>query len=201
MTISFKPALGETLHVPVLPPPLTSAIPLQFYAKLSNQDYDALKLNGAKLQLWSDIVSSDWSSLDFKDVEEDIGSYFDMATVALIDPGLEEHRIKRKLMILQFSVSIPPQGIGPYSSDFSFTYRIFYPNGDLTWLGDYQHDGSLILGYNGVSHPGFSLKQGWSRDLSGDGGVYSLDDYAKDKEIAELVIPSYYRAWAIGKDK
>lgn len=127
MTISFTPALGEIVRIPVTADAVS--VRLRFTAVLLVRDYRYYERNGAKLQIWSDIPTINevdgWKAFDFEDPKDG-----------------EELEQDYDQVILPFAVNAP---VKPGTKFFSFTYRILYPTGKVHWLGVPDRNGAFIV--------------------------------------------------------
>ncbi|KAJ6627267.1 hypothetical protein B0H10DRAFT_1996298 [Mycena sp. CBHHK59/15] len=177
MHIAFSPALGETIHVAVPTRTRPSAVQLHFTATLSSAaDYEQFSAGRAKLQV---------CDFDVHFTEPDSHH-----TLSLL-PGDGPLNGGSKRLSLEFSVPLSGQ------SRFSFTYRLVYPSGETKWLGQYGHNGTLVLDRKDAEP--VSLGEGW---VSSD-DAYIWDSggrVVQSLEVAKLIHPADYMAFAVAKN-
>jgi hypothetical protein len=133
MMLLFSPAQGERVTVDV--PPHSSSIELQFSAAFASlEDEREARLDGVKVELWSDIsmahgMGGQWGALGFEweSNHTDSGKFL---------AGISEGP-----MVLYLRTRILISG----RSQVQYTYRLVYPSGKIKWLGDYEHDGVLVF--------------------------------------------------------
>lgn len=202
MHIQFSPALGEALQVSASRG--DAPIVLNFTATLSTEDHDVLSRDGAKVQLWSDIpLNAKWSELDFQDVKPlDVAEAAWSSTqtvVSLCRPA----NIGDKAQDLQQGCALSLKLFVPRVNDgqphqYSFTYRLAYPSGEIRWLGQFGENGIIVI--DSQNHPDMILGEEWTR--SNTGYEWNTGGRAVDGlEAARLATPSDYVAWAIGKEE
>jgi hypothetical protein len=119
MTITFAPALGETIDISA-----PSSIFIDFEAILSRP----LK-QGERLQLWSNLPTPSLSP----------GSWG--AQDLLPRDGLPQTLALRANCPLELEQDSTSQ-------KFSFTYRIVRPSGQIEWLGQYGQNGRIVVHRN-----------------------------------------------------
>ena len=185
MLITFNPALGDTIHIARPPPfPLSQPTLFRFTARLSAHDYHELVQAKARVELWSDLPhdnGSGWGKLEFS---ESWNSALDTSS----------HQVKT----LDLSVSIPATST---TSRFSFTYRVTYPSGNISWLGAFGQNGSLILkqGEDNMVY-GLVLREGWREDNTQESWIFEIPEGLSSMEVANMENPSIFRIWALSKD-
>lgn len=167
-----------------------------FTAELSALDYDQLVKDGGCVQLWSDIFRQDenaiaWQAVDF----EDSASRF--TTALLVDNSPSQ---KTSVKILSLSISLPLSN--NTIRQFSFTYRIAYSSGDITWLGAFGQDGVLTLNQS-HSDPfgGIHLHAGWTSGPVQHCRVIEIKDVVNSLEVAIMDNLSEYRVCALGSNR
>lgn len=191
MLITFNPPLGDTIHIarPALFP-LSQPIVLLFTAQLSAHDYRDLVQQKARVELWSDLPrdnESGWGKLEFSE---------SWNNSALDDSSqIQDNQVKT----LDLSVTIPAATSA--TSRFSFTYRVTYASGQITWLGAFGQDGLLIFKQeNNVVH-GLVLRQGWREDNTQASRIFEIPEGISSMEIANVETPSKFRICALSKDE
>lgn len=196
MHISFTPALGETVQVPVDPRPHTTTVDLHFSAALSARDYDDLSKDNVKMQVWSDIPvggrhAGEWGELDFEVPKR---SVHPPPSFSLLTAHHNKHHdeVQRNTLSLKFSISLEGQ-----HARFSFTYRLLYPSGEIKWLGEFGNNGTLVLN---KTTSRLVLGEGWS--LKNDASSWNTRGrLVEDLEVARVAHFSDYTAWAVSEDR
>lgn len=188
MLITFNPPVGDTIRIarPALFP-LTQPIVLLFTAQLSAHDYNDLVQQEARVELWSDLPrdqESGWGKLEFSESWND--SALDCSS------QIQGNQVKT------LDISVPIPAATSATCRFSFTYRITYTSGHITWLGAFGQDGLLIFEHNAVY--GLVLRQGWREDDTQESRVFEIPEGISSTEVAKVENPSNFRIWALGKD-
>jgi len=188
MLITFNPPIGDTIRIarPALFP-LSQPIVLHFTARLSAHDYNDLVQQEARVELWSDLPrdqESGWGKLEFSESRND--SALDSSS------QMQDNQVKT----LDISVSIPAATSA--TCRFSFTYRITYASGHITWLGAFGQDGLLIFEHN-VDY-GLVLRQGWHEDDTQESWIFEIPEGISSTAVANVKNPSNFRILALGKD-
>lgn len=189
LVMDFKPALAQTLHLTV--PAAQHTAFLAFTAALGNSDLTELNRAGARLQLWSDISSAEWTASDFH--EHTLGGDVDMS---LGLAAIELDARWESVMSLQLSV---PLASSRLPSRFEFTYRILYPNGDIKWLGQLGGNGVLVLDRPDADST-LVLREGWAASDSGTMWA-TRGQPATNVEVLRLVNSFDYTVWTLGAEK
>ncbi|KIM48371.1 hypothetical protein M413DRAFT_229773 [Hebeloma cylindrosporum] len=191
MLITFNPPLSDTIHItrPALFP-LSQPIVLLFTARLSAHDYRDLVQDKAHVELWSDLPRDNengWGKLEFSE------SWNNFA----LDDSSQSQDIQEKTLNLY--VSIPAATSA--ARRFSFTYRVTYPSGHITWLGSFGQNGSLIL-EQGEDNMicGLVLREGWREDNTQKSRIFEIPKTISSVEVAKLENPSKFRIWGLNKD-
>lgn len=101
---------------------------------------------------------------------------------------------------LYLPIALPPLGSAE-THRFSFTYRIVYSSGKITWLGTTRTDGVLILKAS-VERllNGLTLSAEWQLDSSQQAYVQKVNDNVEDVEVATIKNPSNFHTWALGRN-
>jgi hypothetical protein len=198
MHVEFTPALGETLQV--ASPWGDAPVTLNFTAKLNADEYGALKRDGVKVQLWSDIsLGGEWSEADFQDVKSFEFPEAESSTrtvVSLCRADIHGTQGSQPRYVLSLSLSVPQVSHG--ESRHSFTYRLLYPSGEIRWLGQFGENGAIVIGSQKYPDIVFGEAQ-WS--TSQFGYEWSTSGRPVDSlEAARLAKPSDYAVWAIGRE-
>jgi len=198
MQIVFNPPLGDTVRVTTSQAQTTLVL---FTAKLVTQDYDQLVRDGGSIQLWSDLPRNGqpgdgWGEMDFAlqggDLKQDMDAYTVSLSSSLPVNGAQE-------ITLHLPISLP---VGDaWTKRFSFTYRIAYPLGRVTWLGAYGQNGSLVLdqGHRSSVCDGLIFKDGWSMDSSKRVRSFIAEN-VNNLEVIKVNKLSDFRMWALGKE-
>ncbi|TRM60157.1 hypothetical protein BD626DRAFT_571937 [Schizophyllum amplum] len=158
MRIAFNPALGATTCVAV--PSLNGDAHMRLLATLGDNEYAELKKLGAIVQAWSDMpgggrCAGQWGELDF--VEIDAAPAVDENALSLAPPA-EESPAAAPTHTLALPLVVPLAG---RAMEFSFTYRLLYPSGQVRWLGQYGNNGKLVVER---SEPAIDLEGAWEGD-------------------------------------
>ncbi|KAJ7597610.1 hypothetical protein C8J56DRAFT_324258 [Mycena floridula] len=176
--ILFSPSLGETVHIP-LPPVHTTSISLCFTATISSQDYEGL--GGAKLQLWSDLHGQ-WSETDFT-----ITPTAEESNVSLLP---WDYQLEPPSLALIASIPFPEN-----KAQFSFTYRILYPSGEIKWLGSFGDNGTLLLDEQNSQ---FVKADGWHSTTQGAASWNTRGEHPMS--VGKFLEQENWSIWGIGKD-
>lgn len=136
MTISFTPALGEIVRIPVSYD--AGIVRLSFTAVLFVREYREIERKGAKLQVWANIpvlgqLPGSWGAYDFQDAQlsDDDASR-----------GESEDELDFDQVILSLVINAP---LTPATKSYSFTYRALYPTGEIRWLGKSDTNGAFTF--------------------------------------------------------
>ena len=167
MDITFNPPIGDSIQLETSFSLQTTL--LHFTAELTVLDHNKLIQDHARIQLWSDLAQSDgeWGALDF--------TYQTQATEesSQISLGSTCPKLASEKVTLFLEVVAPlPMG---RNSHFSFTYRIFYPSGDIQWLGPFGQNGSLSFERSDHDLHNFGLHS-WTFDKSRMAHVYEVKE-------------------------
>ncbi|KAG5352045.1 hypothetical protein C0989_004037 [Termitomyces sp. Mn162] len=190
MHIVFNPALSEINHVSIDDPPTL----LNFTATLSVSDYQELKKDGGRVQLWSDIPYerapapySEWTPCDFGLNATNLSSLQEIS-LSLVD---HESSPGTAVLSLQLLVPLCDQ------RRFSYTYRILYPSGEIRWLGEFGQNGTLVCEYTATEIT-LGLAAGWIRKE----GMYMWTDknIRTDTPVLKLAKPDEYLALTVGSN-
>jgi hypothetical protein len=190
MLITFNPPLGDTIHIarPALFP-LPQPIVFLFTARLSAHDYRDLVQKKARVELWSDLPrdnESGWGKLEFSE---------SWNNSALDDfSQIQDNQVKT----LDLSVTIPAPTSA--TSRFSFTYRVTYASGHITWLGAFGQNGLLTFKQEDNVVCGLVLRQGWREDNMQELRIFEIPEGVSSIEVANMENPSKFRIWALSKD-
>ncbi|KAF7339957.1 RING finger protein 8 [Mycena venus] len=190
MHIEFSPALGETVHVSAGRTRQPTTL-LHFTATLKSSTDHELASGRVKLQVWSDIPGSgrnagEWGETEFKPVSPLLEN-----GLLLLPPG--ETPQEKTSLTLAFSIPV-----SDYAQRFSFTYRMVYPNGHIEWLGQYGHNGTLVLDW--MDSGPVILNEDWVPTPEGDLYRRNSDGRAvQDSEVARLSRPSEYIPYPVGE--
>ncbi|TFK41336.1 hypothetical protein BDQ12DRAFT_679287 [Crucibulum laeve] len=209
MSISFTPALEETLRLPVPSAAFTDALQLEFSALLNLCDYDQLKKDGAKVQIWTNTplaghAAGEWRELDFVEAKESSTSAHPSTLVSLLPngtlpPGKAENS-NEVALTLRFYVPLSKYSTGQSQLQYAFTYRIVYASGEIKWLGQFGRNGSIILDYSSTSDSVSPLRDGWTAGEYPGSYVYQLDDVnSNDEDLLEIGSSTDYHVWAFEK--
>jgi hypothetical protein len=195
MAISFNPPL-DTATVLAVPPSYrdNAELDLTFTAKFDSADnLLSIQRDSVRVELWSNIPSSgrhlgDWGALEFTpedsvDASED-AEHASITTLNEQTPNTTLH--------LRFTTRIPARG-----TQFSYTYRLVYPNGDVKWLGQYGRDGVLLIER---ADPRVKLAAGarWTTRASGE-LVSEHSQGAYEVEVARLNSDLAWSAWVVDR--
>ena len=142
MDITFNPPIGDSIQLEISSS-LQTAL-LHFTAEVTTHDHNKFIRDRARIQLWSDLPSNGqsdggWGALDF--------TYQTQATEELSSSHTISLGITRPMLASEEKVTLFLEVVAPLpmsrNPHFSFTYRIFYPSGDIQWLGPFGQNGSL----------------------------------------------------------
>ncbi|SJL05878.1 uncharacterized protein ARMOST_09214 [Armillaria ostoyae] len=191
MDFHFTPNLGQSVHVPISYLHTTTA-ELCFSAIVDSSDYEQLQRDKGKVQLWSDLPvngrrAGEWGESAFQEsipLEDD--------ELAL---GLDENGDKHVL-----SLVVPIPYAAHIHRQFSFTYRIAYPSGDIKWLGSFGHNGSLVLEETELDERIGLLGEGWSRNDEGTHVWNAGSNVTESVLIAKTFSPKHWNVRAVGTD-
>lgn len=202
MHISFTPAIGETVRaeVPASIHP-SSVVQLRFSAILSAEDYAELVHDGVKVQVWSDIPShgrtvGEWGAMDFEAPPVQDRPASDTIRFSLLPPAAEKNshgaaeESKNITLSLKFTIPFPE---GP--SQFSLTYRLLYPSGEIKWLGQYGQNGALLLEPS-QAHLSFASER-WSESKDGSSWSTQVRSPEDNPEVARFNKTSDYSIWGV----
>ncbi|KAF4622892.1 hypothetical protein D9613_001651 [Agrocybe pediades] len=197
--ISFKPSLGEAVEI--VSSPLSAdnqPTTILFTAQLSQSNYEKLVRDNGHVQLWSDIPhgranNGAWGKMDFEDARPTYPSSLKRVT-------LEANAQPEKDVMLSITVPLPP----PTDSGkrrFSFTYRITYPAGGITWLGQFGKNGTVTLSKpQPNTSQALTLLYGWSVDKTQPSRVFEVKEVNGMVEVAILGKRSDFEAYALGEN-
>lgn len=198
MSIVFAPKLGDNLQLTV--PSIQDTITLRFTAQLSAQLHTQFKLDRVRVQLWSDLPSlahtsdGNWREFDFQDETkvDDLPLRINMSLTASAN---SLHTTTKHFLVLQVAIPAPSQQV-----QYSFTYRLVYPSGEVKWLGLFGQNGTLVLTQAHDSHPALSLLDGWKSTIGNTREYYASGSESTPVEIAKFS-PTDYRVWAFGSER
>ncbi|KAF8898402.1 hypothetical protein BD779DRAFT_1666260 [Infundibulicybe gibba] len=164
MHISFTPPLGDTLRLeaPGYRSPHTPIVHLRFKAVFSPQDYDRLKHDGGTVQLWSNVpwcgdnqTTSEWGPRDFVEIPPSDGVVDAASHTFPLNSTSPQRDVPSDAHILHLLLPVPRS----CSLYYSFTYRVLYPSGKITWLGKFGRDGTISLD---LADPAIRLEEQWA---------------------------------------
>ncbi|KAG7450223.1 uncharacterized protein BT62DRAFT_498270 [Guyanagaster necrorhizus] len=192
MNFRFTPNLGQSVHIPISHLHTTTA-ELCFSATVDDSDYEQLQRDKGKVQLWSDLPvngrnAGDWGETAF---QECIAIQDDELSLGFDEDNSDKH-------VLSLVVPIPYAA--HIHRQFSFTYRIVYPSGDVKWLGSFGDNGSFVLEETKSDERVDLLGEYWSRN---DEGVHVWNTGSSIMEsvlIAKAFHPNHWNVWAVGAD-
>lgn len=196
MRVSFTPALGQTTVVPVADD--AEEVQLLFRASFdSEEDRAHAKQERIRVEVWSDIpvegrAPGEWGALAFEHSSEDASRGSD--TFSLLPrsdvPSQGEAAAKTHgALHLKLTARLPY-----VRAQFSYTYRLVFPSGEIRWLGEYGRNGSLVLERR---DPRFNLRKGWTTENEGL-HLWHAETPADDVEVAELSRDFDWFCWAVG---
>ncbi|KAF9568559.1 hypothetical protein CPC08DRAFT_410293 [Agrocybe pediades] len=197
--ISFKPSLGEAVEI--VSSPLSAdnqPTTILFTAQLSQSNYEKLVRDNGHVQLWSDIPhgranNGAWGKMDFEDARPTYPSSLKRVT-------LDANGQPEKDVVLSVTVPLPP----PTDSGkrrFSFTYRITYPAGGITWLGQFGKNGTVTLSKpQPNTSQALTLLHVWSVDKTQPSRVFELKEVNETVEVAILGKRPDFEAYALGEN-
>ena len=206
MAITFDPPLCETFTItsPTLFPQRQTT-PILFMAQLSADDYAQLVAAGGCIELWSDIDLSNasnnpdrsWNARKFVDSrrpdEGRLGAY----TLSL---QLPSHVDDPQAHVLYLPIALPPLKSSE-TLHYSFTYRIVYTSGEITWLGEFGQNGGLILKASVAKFlNGLTLSTAWLLDYSQQAYVQEIKDPVENVEVATINNLSDFHIWGLGRN-
>ena len=192
MDIAFNPPIGDSIQLEISFA-LQTAL-LHFTAELSALDHNKLIQDRARIQLWSDLAQSDgvWGALDFTyqtQVTEELSSY--KISLGSTCPILANEKVTLSLEV----VAPLPISRNPH---FSFTYRIFYPSGNIQWLGPFGQNGSLSFERSDHDlHNNFGLHS-WTFDKLRTAHIYEIKQPVGTLVVAKVRDVCNYCVRAMG---
>ena len=142
MDIIFNPPIGDSIPLEISFS-LQTAL-LHFTAELTAHDHNKLIQDRARIQLWSDLPHNGhsdggWGALDLTyqtQAMEELSSSHKISLGRTCPILASEEKVTLFLeVVAPLPMSRNPQ--------FSFTYRILYPSGDIQWLGPFGQNGTL----------------------------------------------------------
>ena len=171
MAITFNPPIGDSIQLEISFA-LQTAL-LHFTAELTAHDHNKLIPERARIQLWSDLAQSDggWGALDFMyqtQATEELSSSHKISLGGTCPILASEEKVTLFLEV----VALLPMSRNPH---FSFTYRIFYPSGDIQWLGSFGQNGSLSFERSDHDLHNFGLHS-WTFDKSRMAHIYEVKE-------------------------
>ncbi|KAF7339764.1 RING finger protein 8 [Mycena sanguinolenta] len=176
MHIVFSPPLGETVHVSAGRTRKPTAL-LHFTATLNNPaDYEQVASGHVKLQVWSEIPGNgrhagEWGEAEFKPVHSVNGS-------------------KKHVLVASYRW---PTREPPYSG------LLLYPDGAIKWLGDYGHNGTLVLNWTDLDP--VILDEHWVLAPGNDSYLRESTGRAvHDLQVARLAHPFNYMVYPAGEN-
>ncbi|KAK0208459.1 hypothetical protein DFS33DRAFT_1379977 [Desarmillaria ectypa] len=192
MDFHFTPSLGQSVHVPISHLYTTTA-ELCFSAIVDSNDHEQLQRDQGKVQLWSDLPvngrkAGDWGEIAFQEsipLEDDD-----------LPLGLDEEKGDKHVL----SLVVPIPYTAYIHRQFSFTYRVAYPSGDIKWLGSFGHNGSLVIEDTQSDERVGLLGEGWSRNDEGAHVWNAGDNVTESVLIAKAFYPKHWSVWAVGAD-
>lgn len=209
--IAFTPALGEAIQVPISDCcDELDTVAVRFAAVLGYHEYRQVVDGHLKVQVWSDIASPDvqgWRAYNFGVVGGRDGSNRATAAPATSTSGAkvvrltggpsssggqssDQNPLRDGGTTQRLEASIPVSVRN--ARNFSFTYRIVYASGDITWLGTYGHNGYAEVVRENLK--GLSLSKGWSEA----GRLFTLDgSEGSPVTIAAFENVEEYDVWAL----
>lgn len=205
MSIIFAPSLGDNIQLTV--PSIQDTITLRFTAQLSAHLHTQLKHDRGRLQLWSDLPSlarasdGNWRELDFQDgIKVDDLPHPNVVKMSLTASANTLHTTTEHFLVLQVAIPTP---IRSQQVQYSFTYRLVYPSGEVKWLGLFGQNGTLVLTRAHDSDPlteTLSLLDGWKSAIGNTREYYASGSESTPVEIARFA-PMDYRVWAFGSER
>lgn len=193
MKISFLPSLGQSSVVPVCLA-YANTTELCFTATLDAHDYDELHHDRAILQLWSDFPAKgrsngEWGELDF----EEIAPPNPTTVVSLLSA---QEDTQPQTLYLRIFVDFSDGA----SQNFSYTYRLLYPSGDVKWLGAFGDNGFITLEPVHDDDRITTVGDAWKREDSSQ--VWdSQGKTAENVVIGELTHLDDWVLWSFGLDR
>ncbi|KAG6815863.1 hypothetical protein H0H87_010719, partial [Tephrocybe sp. NHM501043] len=161
MSIVFHPALDSSNVI------LVDSLPavLNFTATLSSVEYESLRSEGGRIQLWSDMPVEGgqsprgvWASCDFGFNMSAGDNTLDLThAMSLGSQSVDNPSPRNSVMGVKIIVPL----LDNEQSRFSFTYRIQYPSGEIRWLGEFGKDGALVFERT-AAHNSLGLYAGWT---------------------------------------
>ncbi|ESK98485.1 hypothetical protein Moror_235 [Moniliophthora roreri MCA 2997] len=209
MAITFSPAIGEQVPVPVAPWHLspTGLLQVKLTARLSVAEYRQLEQKYAKVQVWSDFPcyqrsEGQWGEMDFElDAEE---SASDESQVMLASSQESQGEVDQGIVRLSIKIAVPYYGQG---RQYQFTYRIFHSSESrIEWLGSFGHNGVFRLEPTSNGDSSLSLQsQGW--DLSGGPeNSFVWNSGSSERKTTTVTVAKAsadqknWSVWALGRD-
>lgn len=190
MGLTFDPPLDVVTHV--TPESGSSLVVLNFTAAL---DYDQhlQPHDGFQIQLWSDLPidnrpAGQWGETALKD-------QLAASTSALLDLVPIEPKENHDAFF-HARVFLPLTD----NKQFSYTYRLVYPSGEIRWLGQFRQNGQVIVNTKlNADTSCFSLAKGWFvlPDGSALWGNETNDSFFRPVEIGELKENIHYDIWLV----
>ena len=198
MLITFTPPLADQISLSI--PPVHSTATLNFTAILNPAYHAQFIRDGAILQLWSDVrleteevQSTYWRAFDFQTPKSLIAD----STIVTVSLVKTEGNISQHDSPLSLQLCVPLNS-RPYL--FSFTYRLLYPTGEIKWLGQYGHNGTIVLEPSQTCSR-FVLHDGWSMKNGGYVWTSPSGKSVDNLEIARLSDLSDYSLQTVGRER
>lgn len=192
MDFHFTPNLGQNVHVPISYLHTTTA-ELCFSAIVDSSDYEQLQRDKGKVQLWSDLPvngrrAGEWGESAFQESVP-----LEDGELAL---GFDEANSDKHVL----SLVVPIPYAAHIRRQFSFTYRVVYPSGDIKWLGSFGHNGSLVLEETQSDERIGLLGEDWSRNDEGTHVWNAGSNVSESVLIAKAFYPQHWNVRAVGAD-
>jgi len=205
MHVTFTPALGEVARLVTTGPfgvdgKTASAQDLVFKATFdSRESYEQAKRDGVRVEMWTDLPvleqpGWEWAALAFEEPAKAAQVHSSRKALSLVSPDVrpaihgEENALYAKLSVRLHAYTPGHQ--------FSFTYRLVYPSGEIRWLGEYGHNGVLVVERGVVPAAlGVHLNESWN--VGSDGKAETEVAGLVEREVGRLSGELNWSTWAI----
>lgn len=209
MHVTFTPALGEVARLVTTGPfgvdgKTASAQDLVFKATFdSRESYDRAKRDGVRVEMWTDLPvleqpDWEWAALAFEEPAKAGQVQSGRKVLSLVSPEVhpaihgEENALYARLSVRLHEYTPGHQ--------FSFTYRLVYPSGEIRWLGEYGHNGVLVVERGVIPAAlGVHLNESWN--VGSDGKAETQVVGVVEREVGRLSGELNWSTWAIEENR
>ena len=188
MGFVFNPPLGEQVRISPAGQPNQKSLLVYFSTALDSDGCDG----DVKVQIWSDLPAPGRPSGEWGETAFQLAEGFTLNTLEVTSDFHESSNITT----LHAKFILPLSG----RTRYSYTYRLVYPSGTVTWLGNYGQNGQLVLDPSPLGHAPLSLARGWKLQRN-ESYIWQANTSGKHQtKVGELDKNTNSSICAFGKD-